>query len=343
MIDLDRGGPNPGAAWPQALCCALGPALAQLLARADVALSVKELAGGTHVHVNAPMAVLLGRSIDEVLGHTDAQLLDPAPWASLRNSELAALARSEPTGGELKLDIAGAQPRVHRLAHDHGGRQGRAGADAPGQPVDRHHAGAAPRSAAAPGADRSSSSSSAPTTSCGASMQDGALRDARHRAGHAGALRRPAAPRGRPVDARAPRVRAGRDRHRSADRLGHRAAAMPPSCACSRRSAGCCAATPARWTRRAAGRKTASRCCCRASDWPPRIRAWSSCAASARRRSSCSTAASSASPCRWAWPAFRTPRSTREDLLQACDEALDQAQRRGGNHVALASIRFESP
>jgi diguanylate cyclase (GGDEF)-like protein len=32
---------------------------------------------------------------------------------------------------------------------------------------------------------------------------------------------------------------------------------------------------------------------------------------------------------------------TQEDLLQAADAALAQAQRRGGNHVTLASIRFE--
>ncbi len=32
---------------------------------------------------------------------------------------------------------------------------------------------------------------------------------------------------------------------------------------------------------------------------------------------------------------------TQEDLLQAADTALAQAQRRGGNHVTLASIRFE--
>jgi hypothetical protein len=28
-------------------------------------------------------------------------------------------------------------------------------------------------------------------------------------------------------------------------------------------------------------------------------------------------------------------------LLAACNKALSEAQRRGGNHVALASIRFE--
>ncbi|HEX3139160.1 MAG TPA: diguanylate cyclase [Rhizobacter sp.] len=33
---------------------------------------------------------------------------------------------------------------------------------------------------------------------------------------------------------------------------------------------------------------------------------------------------------------------TQEDLLQAADTALEQAQKRGGNHVTLASIRFEA-
>ena len=51
-------------------------------------------------------------------------------------------------------------------------------------------------------------------------------------------------------------------------------------------------------------------CCCRAWAWPPRIRAWKACAASARRRSWCTTARSWASPCRWAWPAFRTRRTS---------------------------------
>ncbi len=33
--------------------------------------------------------------------------------------------------------------------------------------------------------------------------------------------------------------------------------------------------------------------------------------------------------------------STQEELLAACDKALAEAQRRGGNHVTLAAIRFE--
>jgi GGDEF domain-containing protein len=33
---------------------------------------------------------------------------------------------------------------------------------------------------------------------------------------------------------------------------------------------------------------------------------------------------------------------TQEDLLSACAAALAEAQRRGGNHVTLASIKFET-
>jgi predicted signal transduction protein with EAL and GGDEF domain len=34
---------------------------------------------------------------------------------------------------------------------------------------------------------------------------------------------------------------------------------------------------------------------------------------------------------------------TQEELVAACGAALDEARRRGGNHVALAAIRFETP
>jgi GGDEF domain-containing protein len=34
---------------------------------------------------------------------------------------------------------------------------------------------------------------------------------------------------------------------------------------------------------------------------------------------------------------------TQEGLLAACEAALGEAQRRGGNHVTLAAIRFDTP
>jgi GGDEF domain-containing protein len=34
---------------------------------------------------------------------------------------------------------------------------------------------------------------------------------------------------------------------------------------------------------------------------------------------------------------------TQPELLKACEGALAEARRRGGNHLTLASIRFEAP
>jgi len=34
--------------------------------------------------------------------------------------------------------------------------------------------------------------------------------------------------------------------------------------------------------------------------------------------------------------------NTQDGLLAACESALAEAQRRGGNHLTLAAIRFES-
>ena len=38
---------------------------------------------------------------------------------------------------------------------------------------------------------------------------------------------------------------------------------------------------------------------------------------------------------------FSRSAHSENDLMQASDTALREAQKRGGNHVALASIRFE--
>jgi hypothetical protein len=56
----------------------------------------------------------------------------------------------------------------------------------------------------------------------------------------------------------------------------------------------------------------------------------------------CSTARNWASRWPWAWPASRTRRIRRTNWSVACEAALAEAKRRGGNHVTLASIRFEA-
>jgi len=73
------------------------------------------------------------------------------------------------------------------------------------------------------------------------------------------------------------------------------------------------------------------------------MRAKSSIKLTRSSRPSCSTGTTSGSPCPWAWQVSRTPRTahSQEELRAPADNALAEAQRRGGNHVTLASIRFE--
>jgi PAS domain-containing protein len=59
----------------------LGGLLPVLLAHRGELLAVKDAASGRYVHVNEAMARFLGRPADEVLGHTDTDLLD-APLAT---------------------------------------------------------------------------------------------------------------------------------------------------------------------------------------------------------------------------------------------------------------------
>ena len=86
---------------------ALGSALAALLDGADIALSVKELDGGTLVRINDAFAALLGRPKDDILGRGDADLWPPALRSALRSAENEALSRRVASAADLKFDFDG--------------------------------------------------------------------------------------------------------------------------------------------------------------------------------------------------------------------------------------------
>jgi diguanylate cyclase (GGDEF)-like protein/PAS domain S-box-containing protein len=86
---------------------ALAGSLFEIFDRVDVLLSLKDAAQGRYVHVNRRMAELLGRSAGEVVGLTDADLLAPGPAAALRSAEQAALAHASTTLSEHRLDSQG--------------------------------------------------------------------------------------------------------------------------------------------------------------------------------------------------------------------------------------------
>ena len=70
---------------------ALGAVLLSLVERLEAAFAIKDVATGRYVHVNLRMAALYGRSVEQLLAHTDADLLGPEVAAALRLADQAAL------------------------------------------------------------------------------------------------------------------------------------------------------------------------------------------------------------------------------------------------------------
>jgi diguanylate cyclase (GGDEF)-like protein len=75
--------------------------------RSEALLSVKEIGSGRYVHVNARMAALLGLPAQEVVGLTDADLLEPGQWTPLRAADQSAAALAAPQMSEHRVERAG--------------------------------------------------------------------------------------------------------------------------------------------------------------------------------------------------------------------------------------------
>ena len=82
-------------------------ALLELLDRVDVLLSVKEVASGRHVLANTRMADLFGRTPAELVGATDAELMAQGASVAIRAAEQTALAHAAPTLSEHRLEFGG--------------------------------------------------------------------------------------------------------------------------------------------------------------------------------------------------------------------------------------------
>ncbi len=79
---------------------ALGGLLLSLVERLEAPFAIKEMAGGRYVYANLRMAALVGRSPDHVIGHTDAQLFGPDLAGALRAADQAAVGQSGSTSTE---------------------------------------------------------------------------------------------------------------------------------------------------------------------------------------------------------------------------------------------------
>lgn len=101
-----------------------GPVLARLLdtwlARQGAMLSIKDAVSGRYAYVNDAMARFLGRAASQLLGHGDAELVDPALATAWRAAEQSALAQAQPLIAEHRFEWAGQRHdyAVLRLAID---------------------------------------------------------------------------------------------------------------------------------------------------------------------------------------------------------------------------------
>ena len=85
----------------------LSAVLLEMLDRVDVLLAIKDVASGRYLHVNAAMAELFGQSPTAMLGATDAELMEPAQAAAMRAAEQTALAHAAPALSEHRVERDG--------------------------------------------------------------------------------------------------------------------------------------------------------------------------------------------------------------------------------------------
>ncbi len=85
--------------------------LSALLLNLDAGLSVKRADSGSYVHASAHLATLLGRSPEELIGLSDVDLFGNEAATLLREADSTALMMGRPQCSEHRLSLDAAQPR----------------------------------------------------------------------------------------------------------------------------------------------------------------------------------------------------------------------------------------
>lgn len=111
---------------PAALLPALGALVPALLRRDADMLAVKDASSGVYVQVDAAMLGWLGRGLDDVIGHKDADLFEPGLASALRAADQSALAQSEALVTEHRFDWHGTRQEFSVLRQRLEGAAGRA-------------------------------------------------------------------------------------------------------------------------------------------------------------------------------------------------------------------------
>lgn len=99
---------SPGsAAVGRGFASALAAGLEAWLARQGALLAVKDAASGRYEYVNAAMARFLGREAHEIQGRADAELVEPAVATAWRAAEQTAMAQAQPLHTEHRFEMGG--------------------------------------------------------------------------------------------------------------------------------------------------------------------------------------------------------------------------------------------
>jgi len=106
MVTTSR--PHPTAALSElGLQRLLGLALSAVLVRQGDMLAIKDLGSGLYLHANPAMAAFLGRPLDAVLGHSDPELFEAALLPALRAAEQTATVQGQPLISEHRFEWMG--------------------------------------------------------------------------------------------------------------------------------------------------------------------------------------------------------------------------------------------
>ena len=92
---------------PQVPTGLVGEILPAFLAARGEAWALKDVASGRYVQASSAWLQWLGRHADMVLGHTDADVFDAALAGAFRAAEVTALAQGDPLHSEHRFDWAG--------------------------------------------------------------------------------------------------------------------------------------------------------------------------------------------------------------------------------------------
>ncbi len=104
---------------------ALGVLVPALLHRDGDGLTVQDAASGAYLHADASVLAWLGHEGGNIVGRSDAELFEPAVVAALRAAEQTALAQSGPVVSEHKFEMRGVRREFSVLRQRlDGGRDG---------------------------------------------------------------------------------------------------------------------------------------------------------------------------------------------------------------------------